>query len=106
VPYLATPDFLPAVRAWARAEASVSLIAEYLDEHGLLGEDGRPRPAVETLLKFERLATTHRSRLGLDPSARARLERELAEAAKGRFDLEALLAEGRAALQRRPGGAA
>lgn len=105
VPYLGTPDFAPAVKAWARAEASLELLAEWVDQHGLLADDGTPQPWVTTLIRFDRMAAQHRGRLGLDPTSRARLERELAEAAKGRFDLDALLAEGRQALAARSGSA-
>lgn len=101
VPYLGTPDFRPALRAWSRAEASLELLAEWVDRHGLLDTEGKPQPWVSTLLRFERLAASHRARLGLDPASRAKLEREIAEAARGRFDLDALLAEGRKALQAR-----
>lgn len=100
VPYLRTPDFLPAVKAWARAEAGVERVGAWLDVHGMLDENGQPRPAVTTLLRLERLATTHRKRLGLDPTSRAALQRELASS-RGDFDVETLLAEGREALTKR-----
>jgi hypothetical protein len=105
VPYLGAADFAPALRAWARAEASLELLAEWVDQHGLLDGDGKPQPWIETLLKFERLAASHRGRLGLDPTSRAKLERELAAGAAARFDLEELLAEGRRALSSRAGDA-
>lgn len=98
IPFLAAPEYSPAIHAWGRAEASVSLLAEWLGQHGLIDDDGKPRPAVEALLKFERLALEHRGRLGLDPTSRAKLEREMADAARGRFDLDALVSEGREAL--------
>jgi hypothetical protein len=103
VPYLGAEDFAPALRAWARAEASLELLAEWVDRHGLLDDEGKPQPWVSTLLRFERLAAGHRTRLGLDPASRARLERELAEAAKGRFDVKALIDEGRKTLARNGG---
>ena len=103
-PYLASEHFAPAVRAWARAEAAVELVGEWLSEYGLLDLDGKPWPAVETMLKFERRASEERSRLGLDPTSRAKLERDAADAARGRFDLEGLVTEGRKALAARNGG--
>lgn len=106
VHFLAAPDFAPALRAWARAEASLELLAEWIDAHGLLDAEGNPRSAVTTLLRFESLAAKHRARLGLDPSSRARLERELADAASARFDLEALIDEGRKTLAAGAGGGA
>lgn len=78
VPYLADPSYVPAIHAWARAEARVLLISEWLDEHGPLDESGDPRPALAALLQFERLASTGRSRLGLDPLSRAQLGRDVA----------------------------
>jgi hypothetical protein len=44
-----------------------------------------------------------RARLGLDPTSRARLEREMADAARGRFDLDELARAGREAMARRAG---
>lgn len=71
--YLADPSYRPALWAWARAEARVQLLSEWLDEHGPLAEDGTPRPALAALYQFERLAAEARSRLGLDPLSRSRL---------------------------------
>jgi hypothetical protein len=102
VPWLAERSFAPAVDAWARAEAGAALIAEYLDGlGGLLDDDGRPWPAVEVLLKFERRAEKGRARLGLDPASRARLEREMADVSRTRVDLDRLLRAGREAMARR-----
>jgi hypothetical protein len=101
VPYLRASDFAPALRAWARAEASLELLAEWVDENGLLDDAGRPQPWVSTLLRFERLAASHRTRLGLDPASRAKLEHELADAARGRFDLGQMLEEGRKVIEAR-----
>jgi hypothetical protein len=101
VGYLGAPDFAPALRSWARAEASLDLLAEYVDEHGLLDGRGNPQPWVSTLLRFERLAAGHRARLGLDPASRAKLERDLADVQRGRFDLGQLLEEGRKVIDAR-----
>lgn len=76
-PYLTEASYEPAVWAWARAEARVQLLAAWLDEHGPLDENGIPRPALTALLQFEKLATTHRTRLGLDPLSRAQLGRDV-----------------------------
>ena len=44
VGYLASdPSYEPALWAWARAEARVLALAEWLDEHGPLDEHGQPR---------------------------------------------------------------
>jgi hypothetical protein len=101
VPYLGAIDFAPALRSWARAEASLELLAVWVDVHGLLDESGNPQPWVSTLLRFERLAAGHRARLGLDPASRAKLERDLADVQRERFDLGKLLEEGRKVIATR-----
>lgn len=73
VDYLADRSFRPALERWARSEARLSLLDEYLEEHGQLDEEGNPRPALEMLRKFESIASNERSRLGLDPLSRMRL---------------------------------
>jgi len=78
VPYLADQSYATAISAWARAEARVLVLTAWLDENGPLDEAGDPRPALAALLQFERLATTHRTRLGLDPLSRAQLGRDVA----------------------------
>lgn len=78
VPYLGDASYEAAIRAWARAEARVHVLASWLDEHGPLDESGDPRPALAALLQFERLAANHRTRLGLDPLSRAQLGRDVA----------------------------
>lgn len=86
--YLAAdPSYRPALWAWARAEARVQLLSEYIDEHGPLEADGTPRPALDALHRFERLASEARARLGLDPLSRARLGRDVTSA---QFDLAKL----------------
>ena len=104
VPRLQDPEFAPSVRAWSRAEAAVELISEWLGDHGgPLDPDGVPWPAVKSLLAFEARASAERVRLGLDPLSRARLDRDQA-AVEHRFDVPALVAEGRQALAARNGG--
>jgi hypothetical protein len=77
VAYLKDPSYAPAVWAWARAEASVQLLSEYIAEHGPLDGRGRPRAALDALRRFEGLAAQHRERLGLDPFSRVKLGRTL-----------------------------
>jgi hypothetical protein len=95
VPRLAAPEYRAAVTAWGRAEARCLLVEKFLEEHGLLDEDGRPRPAADLALRVERQAADARSRLGLDPMSRVKLEQALAASAKDRLDIQAELAEGR-----------
>jgi hypothetical protein len=78
VPYLSDPSYTAAIWAWGRAEARVLVLAQWLDEHDPLDEAGEPRAALAALLQFEKLATTHRTRLGLDPLSRAQLGRDVA----------------------------
>jgi hypothetical protein len=84
------PAFAAAVWGWARAEARVQLVSEYVDEHGLLDPKGKPRAAADLLVRLERLASEARSRLGLDPLSRARLGRDVSA---GAFDLARLWME-------------
>lgn len=97
-PWLDQDAYRPALLALARHEARIALLERWLAEHGLLDGEGRPQPAAEFLLKVERAAADARSRLGLDPSSRARLERDLAQATAARVDLELVREAGRKAL--------
>ncbi len=92
-----TPADMPAVWAWARAEAQVQLLTEYLAKAGNESGDGvgdldadRVKSAYALLHKAESRAATGRSRLGLDPLSRARLGRDVAA---GRVDMARLMAE-------------
>jgi len=77
----------PALWAWARAEAQVQLLTEYLEKAAEETSDGigdldadRVRSAYLLLHRAESRATTQRARLGLDPLSRAKLGRDLASA--------------------------
>lgn len=92
-----TPADMPAVWAWARAEAQVQLVTEYLIAAAEITGDGvgdldadRVKAAYLLLHRAEARATTGRTRLGLDPLSRARLGRDVAAA---NVDLAALMAE-------------
>lgn len=85
----------PALWAWARAEAQVQLLSEYLERAGQASEDGvgdldddRVRAAYLLLHRAEARALSGRARLGLDPLSRARLGRDVAAA---RVDMARLL---------------
>lgn len=85
-----TPADQTSAWAWARAEARVQLVTEWLADHGgTLDDDGTVKPAAELLLRLERTAQSLRSVLGLDPLSRARLGRDVASA---RVDLARLWA--------------
>jgi len=80
-----------AVDAWARAESQVEVVDRWLTEHGGPVDDkGKVRPAADLLVRLERRAADARTRLGLDPLARARLGRDTASA---RLDLARYWAE-------------
>jgi hypothetical protein len=81
VPYLGEESYLPAVQAWARAEARVELLVEYVGRVGLLDDDGGVRPATELLRRLEDQTASLRARLGLDPLSRSRLGRDAASRA-------------------------
>lgn len=80
--FLKAPQYQLALWALARTEARIQCVSEWLDEHGTLDDQGRPRPAADLLLKFERLAADQRARLGLDPGSHVRIERDLAAAGR------------------------
>lgn len=88
--YLAEPSYRPAVWAWARCEAKVQLITEWLaDRGGDMDEEGEVRSAALLLEKVERRGESLRARLGLDPLSRARLGRDVAA---GSVDVARLMA--------------
>lgn len=98
--YLEAALFGPAVKAWARAEAVVSLLWAWLAEQDITSaladtvtEDSeeqhsksrstrrmvsrRTASVLETWRKAEAAARTHRQSLGLDPGSQARIGRDL-----------------------------
>jgi len=93
-------EFAFSVSAWARAETLCAILVHAIGDP--VDERGEPR---ERLLKewraAERRAAEERIRLGLDPTAAARLTRERADAVRGVIDLEAIRERGRAALKAR-----
>lgn len=96
-PWTATPTFAPTVSAWAWSEAQAMLLRAYIDEHGLLDDDGKPIPATDALERAEGRAARLRIELGLTPSSWSKLLERWGSAdhdaaARG---LEALKATGR-----------
>jgi hypothetical protein len=80
--FLRQPRFSAAILAWARAEARVRLISDWVDgmdmEQAAASGQGRTSP-FELLRKWETTASGHRARLGLDPVAAARLGKDVAQ---------------------------
>lgn len=85
--------FAPTVQAWAWAEAQATLLRMYVDDRGMLDDDGQPLPALALLDRTEVRAARLRSELGFSPSSWARLIARLGSA-KGEA-----VAHGIAALQ-------
>lgn len=94
VPWLGALEFRPSLRAWARAEAMAARLHEHLEEVGPLDSKGKERDALKAWRSTERLAAERRKDLGLDPSARMKLEAAFATTERDRA-LQASLQEGR-----------
>lgn len=95
--HLRRPSYRPALWAWARAEAQVQLVDEYLAKAGEDAGNGvgdldreATRAAYLLLHRAETRANTLRTRLGLDPLSRARLGRDTAA---GALDTARLMSE-------------
>ena len=95
--YLEAPRYAAAVWGWARAEAQVQLLTEYLEKAGEVTGDGvgdleaeRVKSAYLLLHRAEARALSGRRALGLDPLSAARLGRDVA--ATG-VDVARLMAE-------------
>lgn len=72
-PWTTGSAFARTVESWAWSEAQCQLLRRWLDEHGLLDDDGVPRAASNRLDKLEGRAASLRAELGLSPLALARL---------------------------------
>jgi hypothetical protein len=95
-PDLAQPRYRLAVRALARAETRVALLALFLDARGVADAEGEPRDRLMKELRAEeRRAGEERRALGLDPSAHARLVRDRADATEASWRVDDALAAGR-----------
>jgi hypothetical protein len=105
-PWTAAAAFAGAVASWSWAEAQAIRLRCWLDEHGLVDDDGQPRPAVALLERIEGRLGGLRVQLGLTPLALGRLLATLSQVdgERGAEGLEALRragAELRAAADRR-----
>ncbi len=92
-PLAAYPEL---VAAWARAEARCILLAEYLVGRFVDGDESAEK-VLRFVGQFEKLAHDLRRELGLTPGSEADLVRSRADAVRGQFDLDAVLARGREA---------
>lgn len=96
-PWAATPTFAGTCQSLAWTEAQAQLVREYLDEVGLLDDEGKPRPATALLTQLERRAASLRTELGLSPLAMVRILAGLSnvDAARSIDGLDALKQAGR-----------
>jgi hypothetical protein len=105
-PWTSAPVFAGSVASWAHAEAQAYLLRQYLDDHGLVDDEGQPRPASRMLEQVEGRLAGLRAQLGLTPLALGKLLATLSQVDgdKGAEGLEALRragAELRAAADQR-----
>lgn len=103
-PWTRSPAYAPTITAWAYVEAQARLLRAWIDEHGLVDEDGLPRGPVDFHDRVEARAAKLRAELGLTPASLGQLLRTAALTAATTGDqasLDALKAEGRAILDAR-----
>jgi hypothetical protein len=95
-PWTSARAFAGAVASWAWAEAQAHVLRAWLDEHGLVDDDGQPRGAAGMLERVEVRLVGLRDRLGLTPLALGKLLATLSQVdgEKGQEGLEALRAAG------------
>jgi hypothetical protein len=102
-PWTAGAAHVATVTAWSWAEAQASVLRAWLDEHGVIDDEGKPRPAAAFLDQVEKRAANLRAELGLTPLALAKLLTAVSgltsEAATA--GLDALRAEGRRIVEAR-----
>jgi len=102
-PWLSRPAFAAALEAWSIVEAKSRLVDDWLDEHGLLDDDGVPLAANGLADRLAARAITLRGQLGLDPVSFAKLLATFAGVPGGEDALEALKREGARLVEARSG---
>jgi hypothetical protein len=100
-PWLARPGFRLAVSALAVAEAKALLVDQFLDQVGLLDDDGVPRPAAALADRLHARAQALRDKCGVDPTSFARLLVSFAALTGGEDALATLRREGAAIVEAR-----
>jgi hypothetical protein len=95
-PWTSAASFAGATASWSWAEAQAHVLRVYLDEHGLVDDDGQPRPASRMLEQVEGRLAGLRGQLGLTPLALGKLLATLSQvdSERGQEGLEALRAAG------------
>ena len=109
-PQLEMPQFMPAVEAWARSEARVRLLSDWVDTMTIEEMTSPPErkgsatPAVkvpvELLMQAENQAAKRRKDLGLDPASWASIQKDLGIAGRAADDAVARMGAAGAAIRR------
>ena len=108
-PQLEMPQFLPAVEAWARSEARVRLLNDWIDAMTIeemtspperKGASAAVKVPVELLMQAENQAAKRRKDLGLDPASWASIQKDLGIAGRAADDAVARMGQAGAAIRR------
>ena len=108
-PQLEMPQFLPAVEAWARSEARVRLLNDWIDGMSIeemtspperKGASAAVKVPVELLMQAENQAAKRRKDLGLDPASWASIQKDLGIAGRAADDAVARMGQAGAAIRR------
>jgi len=91
--YLSAPRFRHSLWAWARAEAQIELLVEYIADCASNLSNKRTKAAYDLLERAETRSDKLRTKLGLDPTGYARLMKDLAIARSELPDPVRLLTE-------------
>lgn len=109
-PQLEMPQFLPAVEAWARSEARVRLLNDWIDGMSIeemtspperKGASAAVKVPVELLMQAENQAAKRRKDLGLDPASWASIQKDLGIAGRAADDAVARMGQAGAAIRTR-----
>lgn len=96
LPYLSDQAYRPALWRWAQSEVRVQLLSEDVGLNGITDACGIERAAHKALLAWSKRAENSASKLGLDPSSRAKIERDLSSSVANRVtSLADAMKEGR-----------
>jgi len=100
-PWLSRPAFRLTVQAWSVTEAKAQIVDDWLNEVGLLDDDGAPRPAAALSDRLHGRAAHLRSQMGLDPVSFAKLLATFSAVPGAEDELAALKREGARLIEAR-----
>jgi len=101
-PWLAEPEYAPAVDRWERAEARALLLHDHITKTAAeKGTGAVPTRMWEQATAADRLAAQLGNTLGLDPTGKARLKAIAADTEVTMHTLAELAGEGQAIIERR-----